>query len=129
MTTEQKVERVETTWRAYGLGPVLAAVDLPKSTWYYHRNQKVAYEDKYAYLFPDLEEIAREHAEYGYRRTTVELRDAYGRTVNHKVVQRLHRIWDFRLQRHIRKPKPSGVRQAIICQWERGQSGGPIGPN
>ena len=61
MTTAQKVALVETAWETYGLNRALAAVDLPKSTWYYHRTQKVSYEDKYAYLQPDLEEIARKH--------------------------------------------------------------------
>ena len=119
MTTEQKVVLVESVWETHGLGPALTAVDLSKSTWYYHRNQKVAYEDKYAYLFPDLEDIARKHPAYGYRRTTVELGETYGRNVNHKVVQRLHQIWDFRLLRSIRVPKPSGVRQAIIASGKR----------
>jgi len=119
MTAEQKVALVETVWETHGLGPALAAVDLPKSTWYYHSDQKVAYEDKYAYLLPDLEDIARKHPEYGYRRTTVELRETYDRNVNHKVVQRLHQIWDLRLLRNIRVPKPSGVRQAIIVSGKR----------
>jgi hypothetical protein len=34
-------------------------VDLPKSTWYYHRNEKVSYREKYAHLLPDLEAIAQ----------------------------------------------------------------------
>lgn len=119
MRTEQKVALVETVWGTHGLGPALAAVDLPKSTWYYHRNQKVAYEDKYAYLLPDLEDIAHKHPEYGYRRTTVELRETYSRHVNHKVVQRLHQIWDLCLLRNIRVPKPGGVRQAIIASGKR----------
>lgn len=119
MTTEQKVALVETAWETYGLNPALAAVDLPKSTWYYHRTQKVSYEDKYAYLQPDLEEIARKHPEYGILRTTEELRDGYGHLVNHKVVQRLHRLWDLRLLRSTRRPKPSKVRQVIVEAGER----------
>ena len=70
MTTAQKVALVETAWETYGLNRALAAVDLPKSTWYYHRTQKVNYEAKYAYLRPALEEIARNHPEYGILRTT-----------------------------------------------------------
>lgn len=119
MTTEQKVALVESVWETYGLGPALAAVELPKSTWYYHRNQKVAYEQKYAYLLPDLEAIAREHPEYGYRRTSVELRETYGHVVNQKVVQRLHQRWDLRLLRSTRAPKPSGIRQVILAAGER----------
>ena len=46
MTTELKVALVEAVWETHGLNHALAAVDLPKSTWYYHRIQKVSYEDK-----------------------------------------------------------------------------------
>ena len=119
MTTEQKVALVETAWETYGLNRALAAVDLPKSTWYYHRKQKVSYEDKYACLRSDLEEIARKHPEYGILRTTEELRDSYGHQVSHKVVQRLHRLWDLRLLRSTRRPKPSKVRQAIVEAGDR----------
>jgi transposase InsO family protein len=119
MTTEQKVALVEAAWETYGLNRSLAAVDLPKSTWYYHRQQKVDYEAKYAYLRPDLEAIARQHPEYGILRTTVELRDSYGHQVNHKLVQRLHQLWDFRILRSTRHPKPSRVRQAIVEAGER----------
>jgi hypothetical protein len=119
MTTQQKVALVETAWEVHSLNRALAAVDLPKSTWYYHRTQKVSYEDKYANLRPDLEGIARQHPEYGILRTTEELRDSYGHPVNHKVVQRLHRLWDLRLLRSTRRPKPSKVRQAIVEAGER----------
>jgi putative transposase len=119
MTTEHKVALVESAWETHGLGPALAAVALPKTTWYYHRNQKVAYADKYADVLPELEEIARAHPEYGYRRATVELREEYGRTINHKVVQRLLQVWDLCLARTVRPPKPSGIRQAIIASGER----------
>ena len=119
MTTERKVSLVETLWETYGLNRALAAVDLPRSTWHYHRTQKVSYEDKYAHLWPDLEQIARQHPEYGILRTTAELRDRYGRQVNHKVVQRLHQVWDLRLARSTRKPKPGKVRQAIVGARER----------
>jgi len=119
MTTQQKVALAETAWEVHGLNRALAAVDLPKSSWYYHRKQKVSYGDKYAYLQPDLEEIARKHPEYGILRTTEELRDGYGHQVNHKVVQRLHQMWDLRLLRSTRRPKPSKVRQAIVEAGER----------
>ena len=119
MTTEQKVALVEAAWEAHGLTRALAAVDLPRSTWYYQRTQKVSYEDKYAHLQGALEEIARKHPEYGVLRTTEELRDSHGRVVNHKVVQRLHQLWDYRLLRSTRRPKPSKVRQAIVEAGER----------
>jgi len=119
MTTEQKVALVEAAWETHGLNRALTAVDLPKSTWYYQRTQKVSYEDKYAHLQGVLEEIARTHPEYGILRTTEELRASHGRVVNHKVVQRLHQLWHYRLLRSIRRPKPSKVRQAIVEAGER----------
>ena len=113
MSTEQKVELVEETWGEYGLTPALTAVELPRSTWYYHRNEKRCYEEKYASLHPLLETIARQHPEYGYRRTTKELRKHLQKTINHKVVQRLHRSWELALLRTTRAPRPSGIRQII----------------
>ena len=78
MTTEEKVELVASVWETHGLEPALAAVELSKSTWYYHRRHKVSYEEKYAHLRPLLEEIARQHPAYGIPRVTAELRDTYG---------------------------------------------------
>jgi transposase InsO family protein len=66
-----------------------------------------------------LEEIARKHPEYGILRTTEELRDSQGHVVNHKVVQRLHQLWGYRLLRSTRRPKPSKVRQAIVEAGDR----------
>jgi transposase InsO family protein len=97
----------------------LASVDLPKSVWYYHRNHKVSYEDKYVYLLPDLEAIARQHPEYGWPRITVELREAYGHHVNHKVVQRLLNLWDLRLARSTHRPRPSQICKAIRAAGDR----------
>jgi transposase InsO family protein len=119
MTTKQKVALVEAAWETHGLTRALEAVDLPKSTWYYQRTQKVSYEDKYAHLEGALEEIARKHPEYGILRTTEELRDSQGHVVNHKVVQRLHQLWGYRLLRSTRRPKPSKVRQAIVEAGDR----------
>jgi putative transposase len=119
MTTEEKVALVESVWERYGLRPALAAVNLPKSTWYYQQKHKVSYEEKYAQLLSILEEIARKHPEYGRPRIMEELRDTYGQDVNHKVVQRLLQIWELCLMRNIRRPKPSGVRQVIISSGKR----------
>lgn len=118
MTTEKKAELVASVWQAYGLAPALAAVALPKSTWYYQQ-QKVSYERKYVHLRPLLERIVREHPAYGIPRVTVELRETYGQHVNHKVVQRLLKLWHLSLLRSVRPPKPSGVRQAIIAAGQR----------
>jgi len=119
MTSAQKVVLVEPVWRTYGLGPALSAVDLPKATWYYHQKQKVSYEEKYHHLRETLENIARQHSEYGYRRTTAELQGTYRLAINHKVVQRLHQLWGLPLLRRTRAPKPSGIRQALAAAGGR----------
>jgi len=118
MTTEQKVERVLEVEGRFSLGAVLAVVDLARSTWHYHRRVRRSYEEKYRHLRRPLQEIARGHPEYGYRRATVELR-ARGHRVNRKVVQRLHRLWDLPLLRGTRRPKRSGIRQAIQAAGTR----------
>ncbi len=119
MTTAEKTERVASVCETYGLAPALAAVELPKSTWYYHRRATVSYEEKYAYLRPLLETIARRHPAYGIPRITAELRDTYDQVINHKVVQRLLRLWDLALLRSAQKPKPSQVRQVIVAAGNR----------
>ena len=119
MSASQKVELVASAVGEYSLSSVLAAVELPKSTWYYHQRQKVDYDVKYAHLQPVLEEIARRHTEYGYRRTTTELHETYREHVNHKVVQRLHQLWGLALLRTTRAPKPSGIRQVIVAAGTR----------
>jgi transposase InsO family protein len=119
MTPEEKVELVASVWETYGLTPALAAVELPKSTWYYHRRHKVSYEEKYAHVRPLLEEIARQHPAYGTPRVTAELRDTYHQLINHKVVQRLLPLWDLALLRSVQAPKPSRVRQVIVTLGKR----------
>ena len=121
MSTEQKVALVKEAQGTFGLNHAppaqgrycVAAVGLPKSTWYYHRKQKVAYQDKYAELLPVLEEIARQHPEYGVPQIMPELREDYDIDTNHKVIERLLRIWDLVILRSTRRPKPSSVQQAI----------------
>jgi hypothetical protein len=46
MTIQQKVALVEEVQEDYGLSPALSAVDLAKSTWYYHHGRKVDYEKR-----------------------------------------------------------------------------------
>jgi|TARA_Y100000310_G_C20510740_1_gene728710 putative transposase len=114
MTTEEKVALVKDAHETHGLDSVLSVLDLPKSTWYYHRNQKVSYQQKYAHVHPLLEDVAQKHPDYGYRRTTKELRETYDRVINHKVIERLHQLWDLALLRRTRVPRPNGIRQIIL---------------
>jgi putative transposase len=113
MTSEQKVALVKSVKDTYGLNLALATAGLPKSTWYYHQKYKVAYEEKYAYLRPILEEIARDHPEYGVPRIMPELRQEYHIDVNHKVVERLLGAWDLSILRSTHRPRPSSIQQAI----------------
>ena len=113
MTTGQKVALVESVKGTYGLNLALATVDLPKSTWHYHQKHKVDYEEKYAHLRPILEEIARDHPEYGVPRIMPELRDEYKVAVNHKVVERLLGTWDLSILRSTHRPRPSSIQRAI----------------
>jgi putative transposase len=119
MTTEEKVDLVSSVRETHGLAPALAAVELPKSTWYYHRRHKACYEEKYAHLRSRLEEIARQHPDYGIPRITAELRGTHDQQINHKVVQRLLKLWDLALLRSAQTPKPSRVRQVIVAAGKR----------
>ena len=119
MSSEEKVALAETTKCDYGLPAVLAALELPRSTWYYHQNHVKAYTEKYAHLREPLEAIARKHPAYGYRRSTEELEEIRRHKTNHKVVQRLHQEWDLPLLRSIKPPKPSGIRQVIAAAGNR----------
>lgn len=118
MSTAEKVALVKGVRPAYSLQAALSAVGLAKSSWYYQQH-KESYQDKYAHLLPELEAIAQAHPQYGYRRTTVELNARLESRVNHKVVQRLHQLWDLKLERTVRPPKPSRLRQIITQAGDR----------
>lgn len=119
MSTEEKVSLAERVRDGCGLSSVLAVLELPRSTWYYHQKHVKRYVNRYSHLREPLEAIAREHPAYGYRRTTKELRERYGYPINHKVVQRLHQEWGLPLIRSIKPPKPSGIRQVIMAAGDR----------
>ena len=113
LTTEEKVELVEETREEHGLNVTLKAAGLPKSTYYYHQNEKVDYEEKWGYLRPKLDEIIDEHPGYGRDKIKTELEENHGLTVNHKVITRLLRIWEVKLARAARSTEPSPVRKAL----------------
>jgi putative transposase len=119
MSLSEKVELVTSVREEYSLTAALAALEIPKATWYYHTQQKVPYEQKYAHLRPLLEQIARDHPAYGIPRITRELRDSYGQRVNHKVVQRLLKTWELALLRSTHVPEPGPVRQVIVAVGNR----------
>lgn len=99
----------------FGLQAALGVLGLSRSTWHYQTRRRWSYEEKHGHLRGPLEAIAQEHPEYGYRRTTTELREVYGEPTNHKVVQRLHLLWGLPLMRGTRPPRPSGIREVIMA--------------
>jgi len=119
MSTEQKVALVSGVEGCFSVEAAFRVLGLPRSTWYYHRSLRRSYEEKYEHVRGLLEAIARDHPEYGYRRTTVELRERFDHRLNHKVVQRLHQLWDLPLMRGTRLPRPSGVRRVIVAAGDR----------
>jgi putative transposase len=96
---------------------VLKVLGLSKKSWYYSQ-QRQSYEEKYIHLREPLLEIARDHPEYGYRRTTVELAEM-GHPINRKVVANLHNYWGLCLMRRTKRPKKSAVRALL-------QEAGPL---
>ncbi len=119
MTTAAKMGLVNSVQAEFGLAPALAVLGLPRSTWYYRAAHPRAYEERHAHLRRRLEQIACDHPEYGYRRTTTELSARLGKAINEKVVRRLHLCWGLPLMRQTQPPRPSGLRQVITAAGHR----------
>ena len=96
----------------YGLNKVLEATELPKSTWYYHQNEMVDFEEKYLYLKEPLLGIVKEHKSYGYRREKAELEEK-GYYVSKEVIRKLNKLWGIPLMRKLTAPKPSEARKFL----------------
>ena len=119
MTAREKVALVSEVVDEVSLSVALDALELPRSTWYYHQQHVTHYKAKHADLRIGLEAIATEHPEYGYRRVGPELKEVHGRIVNQKLIRRLHRLWDMPVLRRVRRPKPSGIYEAIQAAGKR----------
>ena len=132
MSNAEKIELVLSARdQGIALEPALSAVELSRSSWYYHRNYKVSYESKYEWLRPIVEEIVTEHADYGVPRIWRELRQTYGRRVNHKVIRRLVNLWGLSIRRNVRDPERDGIKSAIRAAGSRADlvnGRGDIGP-
>jgi len=111
---------VERNAKTYGLNVTLGAIGLPKSTWYYWKNQKVDYEEKYAHLREPLIEVLKESPAYGYRRIEPDLKEL-GYPIGETVIRRILRMWDLSLQRWAGKPKPS-VPRKILAKGGKGMN-------
>ncbi len=90
----------------YGLNTCLAAIELPKSTWYYQKKEKVSYEKKYSHLREPIMRVVREHSGYGYRRILPDLQEN-GYRVGEFVLRRSLNRLNLGLLRSVSKPKPS----------------------
>ena len=110
--TEEKAELVEEYKEEYGLNTCLAAIELPKSTWYYQKKEKVVYAEKYKDLKRSVLDVIRVNPGYGYRRILPELHDG-GHVVGGFVLRRMLKRWDLELLRTIRKPRLSGPRRYL----------------
>ena len=102
--TAEKVEIVREKAGAYGLNVTLDAIGLPKSTWYYWKNNKVDYGEKYAHLREPLIDVLTENPGYGYRRVEPDLKEC-GYSVGETIVRHILRMWDLSLRRWAGKPK------------------------
>jgi putative transposase len=118
MSQSTKIELVRSVQNEYSLTAALEAVELPKSSWYYAQ-QKLSYSDKYAHLRSLLEQIIRQHPDYGILRLTHELQQTYQQAVNHKVIQRLLKLWNLSLLRSTQPPPASPIRQTILVAGDR----------
>jgi len=110
--TEEKVEIVEQNAETYGLNVTLDTIGLPKSTWYYWKNKKVDYEEKYGHLREPLIDVLTENPAYGYRRVEPDLKER-GYPVGETVVRRVLGMWNLSLRRWAGKPKPSVPRKLL----------------
>jgi len=95
------------------LEPALSAMELARSTWYYHKNEKVSYREKYEWLRPLVLQVIADHPEYGVRRIQRELREEYDCRVNHKVLRRVLDIWDLSMKRTVQKGSQNDIKSAI----------------
>ena len=109
---EEKVELVEEYKEEYGFNTCLAAIELPKSTWYYQKKEKVDYAEKYKELKRPMLDVIRANPGYGYRRILPELHDG-GYGVGEFVLRRILKRWELELLRTIRRPRLSGPRRYL----------------
>ena len=88
-------------------------LDLPRSTYYYSNRHHVSLTDKYGYLEKDIKQIISDNSAYGYRRIKDNLKNEYGKNINHKLLRKLLREWGLSLSRQIKKRKPSGIESIL----------------
>jgi len=112
------VKLVENHKHNYGLNTCLAAIGLPKSTWYYQNKEKVSYREKYSHLREPIMRVVTEHPGYGYRRILPDLEEK-GHQVGEFVLRRSLNRLNLGLLRSVSKPKPS-LPRSYLNQSSRG---------
>jgi putative transposase len=115
----------------HGLNRCLAAIDLPKSTYYYRKNRSDQPSEEEQELMDHVREIIGEHPAYGYRRILPELEERTGQRVNHKRLRRLLSERELGLSRHAAKHSPSPVQEILKdaagdLNLVEGQDPGPL---
>lgn len=90
-----QVALVQRAREAYGPAAALRAVELARSTWYYHTRRRVSYAEKYAHLEGPLKAIAEGapgvRVPEGHHRAPG---DVGVPCEPQGGVERLHRLWD-----------------------------------
>lgn len=90
-----------------------------KDTYYNSRDPKETLNEKYTQLKPKIESVIKKNPGYGYPRLKVALKKIYGEVVNHKLLQKLLKLWGLRLKRRIRVKKKSWVAKVLEFLQER----------
>ncbi len=74
----------------FGLRRCLAAMDIPKSTWF-ARQHAATEAERDAVVVEAIRDVIGEHPGYGWRRIQAELREHHDLVVNHKRLKRILR--------------------------------------
>lgn len=104
---------VKENWEEFGLNRTLSVLDLPKSTWYYWKDEKVDWEKKHEDTRQKIEQIIEDNPGYGRPRITPELADRFDVDINHKLVGKILRNWEIKLMQNARKTAKSPVEKVI----------------
>lgn len=113
LSLEEKISRIQNLKEKFGLNRTLKIIGVPKSTWYYHQNEKVDYEEKYAHVKEPLMDGIEKNPAYGWRKLKDELKDVYGIRINHKPLKKLLNLWGLALLRVVEKPRKNPIVKLI----------------
>jgi putative transposase len=98
---------------------VIELLGLSKNAYYKSEPDEDRLNKKYEALKEIIKAIITKHPAYGYRRIQKALFDEYGKTVNHKLLKKLLKLWGLSLKRKIRKQKYSVIKRMLDFLEER----------